>query len=900
VGVTRHNLARGRDMPGDPRVAPSSPMTANVTDNLTRDEARTRAALLAVESYDVDLDLTGDDPSTFRSRTTIRFTCRAPGASTFVELAAESVQQVTLNGTRLEPAGVTEGNRLSLPGLAADNVLEVDARCRYSRTGEGLHRFVDPVDGAVYLYTQFETYDAHRMYACFDQPDLKAVFRLAVSAPPDWTCISNGVAATPQPGRSEFTPTPVMSTYITALVAGPYHEVRDSHDGIDLGLFCRRSLAEFLDADELFTVTKAGFDFFHRAFDYRYPFGKYDQLFVPEFNAGAMENAGAVTFLEDYVFRAKVTDARRERRAETILHEMAHMWFGDLVTMRWWDDLWLNESFATYASVLAQTSATRWTNAWTTFCNAEKTWAYRQDQLPSTHPIVADASDMEAVKTNFDGITYAKGASVLKQLVAWVGQEEFLAGLRTYFRRYEYGNTSLADLLHELETSSGRQLDAWAGEWLETTGVNTLRARFDVDTSGRFSSFEIVQEAVPDHPTLRSHRVAVGLYDRVPGAANGVAEGAAAVGGAGSIVRRERIELDVVGAVTEVPKLIGERRPDLLLLNDDDLTYAKIRLDADSLSTLVSSVGEIAESLPRALCWGAAWDMNRDAELAARDYLALVLAGVAAESDIGVVQSLYAKASLALTQYGSPADRVAAKARLTRVAEEQMRAAAPGSDVQLALAHVFATTEDPEQLDRVRAVYDGTATVEGLVLDTELRWHLLVELAARGRASEGDIATELERDPTATGEKRAASARAALPTAEAKQAAWDAVVGSDQLSNHMQVATMRTFWQPDQLEVCRPYAERFFAEIPEVWRTRSRDSSQTIVEMLYPSLLVEQETIDRTGAFLREQNPQPALRRLLLEACDGVVRALRARERDAAGGLTDGPAPSSVPTVVAT
>ncbi len=900
MGVTRHNLARGRDMPGDPRVAPSSPMTANVTDNLTRDEARTRAALLAVESYDVDLDLTGDDPSTFRSRTTIRFTCRAPGASTFVELAAESVQQVTLNGTRLEPAGVTEGNRLSLPGLAADNVLEVDARCRYSRTGEGLHRFVDPVDGAVYLYTQFETYDAHRMYACFDQPDLKAVFRLAVSAPPDWTCISNGVAATPQPGRSEFTPTPVMSTYITALVAGPYHEVRDSHDGIDLGLFCRRSLAEFLDADELFTVTKAGFDFFHRAFDYRYPFGKYDQLFVPEFNAGAMENAGAVTFLEDYVFRAKVTDARRERRAETILHEMAHMWFGDLVTMRWWDDLWLNESFATYASVLAQTSATRWTNAWTTFCNAEKTWAYRQDQLPSTHPIVADASDMEAVKTNFDGITYAKGASVLKQLVAWVGQEEFLAGLRTYFRRYEYGNTSLADLLHELETSSGRQLDAWAGEWLETTGVNTLRARFDVDTSGRFSSFEIVQEAVPDHPTLRSHRVAVGLYDRVPGAANGVAEGAAAVGGAGSIVRRERIELDVVGAVTEVPKLIGERRPDLLLLNDDDLTYAKIRLDADSLSTLVSSVGEIAESLPRALCWGAAWDMTRDAELAARDYLALVLAGVAAESDIGVVQSLYAKASLALTQYGSPADRVAAKARLTRVAEEQMRAAAPGSDVQLALAHVFATTEDPEQLDRVRAVYDGTATVEGLVLDTELRWHLLVELAARGRASEGDIATELERDPTATGEKRAASARAALPTAEAKQAAWDAVVGSDQLSNHMQVATMRTFWQPDQLEVCRPYAERFFAEIPEVWRTRSRDSSQTIVEMLYPSLLVEQETIDRTGAFLREQNPQPALRRLLLEACDGVVRALRARERDAAGGLTDGPAPSSVPTVVAT
>jgi len=865
-------------------------MTANATDNLTRDEASTRAALVAVESYDIDLDLTGDDPATFASRTTIRFTCREPGAGTFVELVAASVQRVTLNGSELEPGDVVQAGRLLLSGLAADNVLEVEARCLYSRTGEGLHRFVDPVDDAVYLYSQFETYDAHRMYACFDQPDLKAVFRLAVKAPEDWTCISNAVATTPRAGRTEFAQTPVMSTYITALVAGPYHQVRDSHDGIDLGLFCRRSLAEFLDAEELFAVTRQGFDFYHRAFDYRYPFGKYDQLFVPEFNAGAMENAGAVTFLEDYVFRAKVTDARRERRAETILHEMAHMWFGDLVTMRWWDDLWLNESFATYASVLAQTSATRWTNAWTTFCNAEKTWAYRQDQLPSTHPIVADASDMEAVKTNFDGITYAKGASVLKQLVAWVGQEEFLAGLRTYFRRFEYANTSLADLLTELESSSGRQLDEWAAEWLETTGVNTLRPRFELDAEGRFSSFEIVQEAVPEHPTLRSHRVAVGLYDRT----------GSSTSGGGSIVRRERVELDVVGAVTEVPKLIGERRPDLLLLNDDDLTYAKIRLDDTSLATLVAAVGDIEDSLPRALCWGAAWDMTRDAEMAARDYLALVLAGVEDETDIGVVQTLYAKASLAVTQYGVPADRVAAKTRLTRAAEEHMRSAAPGSDVQLALAHAFATTEDPDQLDRVQAIYDGAAVVEGLALDTELRWHLLVELAARGRVTEADIAAELERDPTATGEKRAASARAALPTPEAKQAAWTAVVGSDELSNHMQVATMRTFWQPDQLELCRPYAERFFAEISDVWRTRSRDSSQTIVEMLYPGLLVEQWTVDRTDSYLRDQDPQPALRRLLLEARDGVVRALRARERDAAGGLADGPGPESVPTVVAT
>ena len=459
-------------------------------------------------------------------------------------------------------------------------MLVVDADCAYSRTGEGLHRFVDPVDGEAYLYSQFETYDAHRMYACFDQPDLKANFQLRVKAPEHWTCISNGVGHRRTSERRASGPSsrPRASRRTSRRsIAGPYHAVYDQHDGIDLGLFCRKSLAEFLDPDELFTVTKQGFDFFHRVFDYPYPFGKYDQLFVPEFNAGAMENAGAVTFLEDYVFRSKVTDARRERRAETILHEMAHMWFGDLVTMRWWDDLWLNESFATYASVLAQVSATRWKNAWTTFATTEKSWAARQDQLPSTHPIVADAVDMEAVKTNFDGITYAKGASVLKQLVAWVGQREFLAGLRNYFRRFEYDNTTLRDLLDELEVSSGRDLNGWAREWLETTGVNTLRPRFETDSSGLYTAFDVVQEAVPEHPTLRSHRIAIGLYDRT----------------ADGLERRERVELDVAGALTEVPKLLGARQPDLLLLNDDDLTYAKIRLDHRSLDTTIESIGEV-------------------------------------------------------------------------------------------------------------------------------------------------------------------------------------------------------------------------------------------------------------------------------------------------------------------
>ncbi|MCW2776703.1 MAG: aminopeptidase, partial [Frankiales bacterium] len=538
------------------------------SNNLSRDEARARARLLRVASYDVELDLRDQSTGeTFRSTSTVRFSCSEPGASTHLDLTAPTLRRAVLNGVDVDLDGF-DGNRLALTGLAADNELVVEADCAYMRTGEGLHRFVDPVDGSVYLYTQFETFDAHRMYGCFDQPDLKAVFRFVVHAPQDWTCVSGG-SGTQEGGTWTFSETKPLSTYITALVAGPYHAVHQEHDGIRLGLFCRRSLAEHLDADELFLVTRQGFDFFHEVFGFRYPFGKYDQLFVPEYNAGAMENAGAVTFLEDYVFRSKVTDAAYERRAETVLHEMAHMWFGDLVTMRWWDDLWLNESFATYMSVLAQASATRWTSAWTTFANTEKTWAYRQDQLPSTHPIAADMVDIAAVRANFDGITYAKGASVLKQLVAWVGQEAFLAGLRTYFVKHQYANTELPDLLSELEASSGRDLSSFSAEWLETAGVNTLRAQFETAADGTFSSFSLLQEAPDAYPTLRSHRVAVGLYELVDGA----------------LVRTGREELDVVGAKTEVPALVGQKQPDLVLVNDDDLTFAKIRLDERSLAT---------------------------------------------------------------------------------------------------------------------------------------------------------------------------------------------------------------------------------------------------------------------------------------------------------------------------
>ncbi|MGW5878763.1 aminopeptidase N [Nocardiopsis terrae] len=841
--------------------------------NLTRDEARERARILSVDSYAVELDLTTGD-ETFRSTTVVRFSSTEPGARTFVDLAAPRIRSAVLNGRELDAAELFDGERLALPDLAAENELTVVADAAYMRTGEGLHRFVDPVDGSVYLYSQFETADAHRMFTCFDQPDLKSVFELTVYAPPSWEVVSNNAPDVEREAAGEgrvrwhFPATQVMSTYITALIAGPYHVVRDEHDGIPLGLYCRASLAEHLDSEALFEVTKQGFDFFHGLFDLRYPFGKYDQLFVPEFNAGAMENAGAVTFLEDYVFRSRVTDARYERRAETILHEMAHMWFGDLVTMRWWDDLWLNESFATYASVYCQVNATKWSDAWTTFANVEKAWALRQDQLPSTHPIAADMVDIQAVEVNFDGITYAKGASVLKQLAAYVGVDAFFAGVRAYFKENAFGNTELKDLLKHLEAASGRDLSGWSREWLETTGVNTMRPDFEVDADGNLTSFAVLQEAAPEHPTLRSHRLAVGLYDRT----------------ADGVVRRERVELDVSGERTEVPELVGRARPDLVLINDDDLTFTKIRLDERSLGTVVEGAGEIRESLPRALAFGAAWDMTRDGEMAARDYVALVISGIGGVNDVTVAQTLLRQASGALYNYADPAWRPFGFELLADRLRELLSAAEPGSDLQLAYVNALADAAVSDaHLSLLRGLLDGAITVDGLTVDTDLRWTLLRRLVAAGEAGEAEIAAELEADPTATGQRNAAGARAAVPTAEAKEAAWERIVGGD-LANAEFRATLLGFTEPRQAELYRPYVERYFDQLAPAWEKWTGEFAQTFAEVVYPSQLVEEATLERTDSYIADNAPAPALHRLLIEGRAGVERALRARATDIAAG----------------
>ncbi|MFJ4775229.1 aminopeptidase N [Streptomyces sp. NPDC088762] len=842
--------------------------------NLTQHEARERAALLSVEDYRVRIDLTGG-PDTFRSATTVRFDCAEPGAATFIELAGAVVHEVLLNGEPLDTA--VQGGRIALPGLAAHNELRVVADCRYSRTGEGLHRFTDPVDDRVYLYSQFATADAQRVFACFDQPDLKARLELTVDAPAGWEVASNTPGATSAEPSADavtwcFPVSEPLPTYAMALVAGPYHRVCDDYraeDGrtIPLRLLCRASLAEHLDAEVLFDVTKRGFDFFHGVFGSPYPFAKYDQVFAPEFNVGAMENAGCVTVNEKYVFRSRATAALRERRAETLLHEMAHMWFGDLVTMRWWDDLWLNESFATYAGLLAQTEVTEWTGAWTTFASLRKAEAYRQDQLPSTHPIAADIPDIAATEVNFDGITYLKGAAVLKQLAAYVGRENFLAAVARYVGRHAWGNTTLPDLLAALEETSGRDLAAWSKEWLETSGVNTLRVDWRFDASGRVAACAVVQEGTGERPVLRAHRMAIGLYDRGPA----------------GVVRRRRIELDVTGERTEVPELVGEIRPDLLLLNDDDLTYAKVRLDDRSLHTVLGAIGEIRDPLASAQAWTIAWDMTRDAELPARDYVRLVAGRLGSVTDATLAQTLVDQARKALHDFASPQWRATGLEVLAEAALTALTAAEPGSDLQLVhLQALLATAASPAHLTVIREILDGVRTLPGLAVDVDLRWALLRRLVVRGAAGAAEIDTERRRDPSAAGERNAVACLAALPEAEAKSAAWQRII-SGELPNSLLRATLEGFAEPDHRRLLEPFAEPYFAEVGRIWAEAPGGTAQRFAREAFPSGAVSERTVAAADAFLAGADLPAALRRLVLEARDEVARAIRARRCDEGG-----------------
>ena len=845
--------------------------------NITRNEAIERASLVSDPIYRVSLELDGKG-DTFSCFASIDFKSKE-NSNTWIDLVSPLVESIWLNGEELNVKEVFDGTRIKLSNLKLDNQLKIKAQCSYMNTGEGLHRHIDPVDNEVYIYTQFEVPDCRRVFPVFEQPDIKGVLNLTVKTPSKWTVISN--TQTPEPKNIEndfsiwnFNQTPKMSSYLYAICAGPYAKKTDIYEGkfgrYPLAIFVRPSLSQYLDHEEIFEVTKQGFKWFEDKFQIGYPFKKYDQVFVPEFNAGAMENVGCVTFRDEFIFRSRTTRTAYESRANTILHELAHMWFGDLVTMKWWNDLWLNESFAEWAAHWACTGATQYNEAWTLFHVQRKAWAYRQDQLPSTHPIAANMPDLDSVYENFDGITYAKGASALRQLVAWVGEENFLKGLKNYFEKHAWKNTELKDLLSELSISSGRELDSWSKIWLESSGATLLRPEIEVDANNLITKLVINQEppsAPPGlDPVLRPHRLALGVYEKQ----------------GDKLVRIKRIEVDVVGAKTVIKELEGNKRPDLLLVNDDDLTYAKIRLDSHSLNTATKEIASIESSLSRALIWGAVWDMVRDAEVGTGKYLDLVLAGIEKETDIGLVQQVLMQCRSAIDVFADRKNRKNYNIKLATGIDKLISISNPGSDRQLALVRTFsavATTE--EQITKVAQILDGTKKIEGLVVDTDLRWALIRRLVVVGKRGEKEIEEELKKDDTVMGREHAAGARAAMPSLEAKQKAWDQVINNENLTNSELHSILAGISYMDHEEVLKNFVDKYFDSVSSLWNARTHEIGQSLVTGLFPSTNINMDVVKKCDEFL-EENKDLAVgaRRIVIEQRDSLARALKAQDAD--------------------
>lgn len=876
--------------------------------NLTRDEARRRSAILEVSSYEHTLILTGQGEN-FRVRSRIRFTA-VPESTTFIDAITSSVERIRLNGLDLEIAEVVAPSRITLSGLAAENELIVDAHFSYMNTGEGLHRFVDPIDDQVYLYSQFEVPDSRRVFPVFEQPDIKAPFSFTVVAPEQWTVVSNSPTPTPSdPGEVfaeldeepiestavwQFAPTTPISSYITAIIAGPYRSVHSqltsSDDSIvPLGLYCRESLFEHLDAQNLFAITRAGFEFFEREFGVSYPFEKYDQLFVPEFNAGAMENAGAVTILENYVFRSRPTEALVERRAVTVLHELAHMWFGDLVTMRWWNDLWLNESFAEFMSTLATAEATKYADAWTTFATIEKSWAYRQDQLPSTHPIVASIEDLADVEVNFDGITYAKGASVLKQLVAWVGRTEFFAGLKQYFDKHAWSNTELSDLLGELETTSGRDLASWSRLWLEESGVNLIEAVLETKPADSASaeaegspaeviaSLRVTQkpwslEGQPT-PSLRPHRLAVGFYSD---------------DGSGSLVRTHSLPIDIDSESTQVDAAEGLDRPDVIIVNDADLTYAKVRFDPASMETAARRLSDFDDSLTQLLVLATLWDEVRDGERPVQDYIDTVLAHLGSITHSSGLLTQMRQLETAVGTYLPPNERAQAQTALADRFTQLLQTVDEGTDQAFQFVRGFIKHAHTEaQLTTLKSwLEETTAEVFGITIDTDLTWEILISLSAHDELDDSAIESMIGRDPSATGVRQAATARAARATTAAKSAAFTRMIDESDLPNSELGALALGFRIGLQtgtggiIEAAPPlssFADEYFRRVSGWWETRTLEMAQTMALRLFPP--VDEATVAAAHQWLADHPAAPkGLLRLMRENLADAQRALQVQQ----------------------
>ncbi|STD05058.1 Aminopeptidase N [Dermatophilus congolensis] len=856
---------------------------------LTRSEAAHRSTHLYIHNYEVDINLAAAADTTLVTfPVTSRIEFDSTITETFADFIGEDITHLTING---QPRTIEfDGAGIHLRDLNhGRNIVEISGHGIYSRSGEGLHRYVDPSDANTYLYTQFEPADSRRLYPQFDQPDLKASFTFTVTAPATWKILSGSPEANrttipahnnlPELARVTFAPTPRLSTYITCICAGPYVGYHDTWTGlvgphhdreltIPLGMFCRASLVDAFDPDVLFTITKSGLDFFHNHFDTPYPWGKYDSIFVPEYNLGAMENPGLVTFTDaGYVFQSGATTNQYEARANTVLHEMAHMWFGDLVTPTWWDDLWLKESFAEYMGALACAEATEHHNAWTAFAARRKAWAYQADQLPTTHPIAADIPDVAAAKQNFDGITYAKGAGVLKQLVAYVGQEHFFAGACSYFASHAFSTATFSDLLEHLEHACGKDLRTWAKLWLETDGLNALIPHV-IRKNDTICELIIEQSGQPQRP----HQLIVGLYNFDP---------------QGTLRRTHTIDVEVTGQHTRVPEAVG-LNPDLVLLNDDDLTYAKVRLDPDSARTVAAHYSDVDTSLARAGLSAAIWNAARDGELPARDFIDIVCRHAPRETDTVLLVDLLDHLQPAIDQYLPATERPTANARVLDLAWNAIHEVTPGSDAQLSWARTFARTAASHD-GRAKDIHDllnHTHTIEGLELTPELRWQLLEALAATGHADSALIDTELAHDTTSAAPVRHLRALASFPDANTKARTWERLMSADPGSNDEVSALTGGFARPGHAHLLPEYTQRYYDNLPTIWNTHTQEIAQRIIRGTFPTWdpyqpgtpIEEHEGVHQAATWLQTHPEAPAaLRRPVIESLDHLRRSLRAQ-----------------------
>jgi aminopeptidase N len=795
----------------------------------------------------------------FRGDAAISFEYRGRG-DTFLEWSGGRIDRFELNGRVLDPAW--DGSRITLAEerLQAENELRVSYERRYDRTGEGFHQFIDPEDGSEYLYTQLEPYSAHRVFPCFDQPDLKAVYRTAVTAPAAWAVVTAGAEMDRDElpdgrVRRAFAETVRFSTYLFSVCAGPFASVHTEHRGIPLGLYCRASLIEHLDADELWAVTRAGIDYFEEFFEEPYPFGKYDQLFVPEFNWGGMENVAAVTYTDTVVFRDPPTEDQLTRRAEYLLHELAHMWFGDLVTLRWWSDLWLNESFASYVAYMALDDGDRYPAIWQDFNYRMKLWAYREDQLPTTHRIADDVPSTDETFLNFDGITYGKGAAVLKQLVAAIGEDAFRRGMRLYFRRHRFDNATLADFLAALQEGAGIDLVHWAARWLRTPSLNTIAAEWTADGK-KITSFELVQSAPSEHPTLRPHHLELALVGQDD-------------------------EVRVVPVAFEEPRfspdgLAGTAAPVFVYPNHGDHGYAKIALDPVSLAWAKARLGTVTSPLLRQQLWASLWEMVRDRALASTEYLDLVAAHLEAEQSLAIVRMVAATVGGAVARYvpEGAIDREAQ--RFVETARRAIDASPPGDPRVVWARALVGLASAPETIGIATSLVDDPP--DGLAVDQNMRWTVAIAAAAIGGPdAEARLATERQRDPSDRGARAMETAAAARPAVEAKDDVWQRLHNQGFESLHLALAAASGFWVRRQRDLLEPFVPRFFDGLPALFAEWEHEAARGYLRSFYPAYRIEPSTRDHLQALLRRDDLGPMLGRMLIEAEADLDRALACR-----------------------